>query len=310
MTSPSNMSNRALEQYTIAQQLGESTPAAIGLIGRIIRELGSEQARQFLEQALTTQANGGMLTEDGSRQRTLGGIFFFLVKQHLREHGQEALADQLFPRRQRRQASKPAPTQSSAALGPLPPPLPPPGPQGRLRPRVRSRAEQISAPIEAAAPPEATPAPQGAAATGQLDPHRALDIARQTLTAAHGAYAIGAQVADHTLLIRFYFPDTAQQRYREQIEQIEQSTGWAVRVHPAPHQEQLAKAAQQALALGDTLIGVPSIRFASKQVVLRSTQPIAETILATAQVRFREETGWTLMVQSGNQEYQADRSAG
>jgi hypothetical protein len=156
-------------------------------------------------------------------------------------------------------------------------------------------------PEAAAAPSEATPAPQQAAATGQLDPHRALDVARQTLTAEHGAYAIGAQVADYTLLIRFYFPDTAQQRYRAQIAQIEQSTGWAVRVHSAPHQEQLAKAAQQALALGDALIGAPSIHFASKQVVLRSTQPIAETILATAQRRFLEETGWTLIVQVGNQ---------
>ncbi|MCL4299617.1 MAG: hypothetical protein KJ077_28025 [Anaerolineae bacterium] len=43
--------------------------------------MGEERVQNLLEQTQQIEAEGnGMLTEDGSRQRTKGGIFFKLVK--------------------------------------------------------------------------------------------------------------------------------------------------------------------------------------------------------------------------------------
>ncbi len=42
-----------------------------------------ERAQAFVAQALEAEANGGMLIPDGSRRRTLGGIFFYLVRTHV-----------------------------------------------------------------------------------------------------------------------------------------------------------------------------------------------------------------------------------
>ncbi len=47
---------------------------------RTVRTLGPERAQAFVTQSLEVEANGGMLVPDGSRRRTLGGIFFYLVR--------------------------------------------------------------------------------------------------------------------------------------------------------------------------------------------------------------------------------------
>ena len=45
-----------------------------------MRPLDPERAQAFVAQALEVEANGGMMVPDGSRNRTLGGIFFYLVR--------------------------------------------------------------------------------------------------------------------------------------------------------------------------------------------------------------------------------------
>ena len=64
----------------IATQLGETAPGARATIWRTVRTLGPERAQAFVAQALEAEANGGMMVPDGSRKRTLGGIFFYLVR--------------------------------------------------------------------------------------------------------------------------------------------------------------------------------------------------------------------------------------
>src|ERR687893_2027350 len=65
--------------YEIARRLRETERAPINTIARIVRRLGREATLGWVEQAETIEANGGMTLPDGKR-RTLGGVFFKLVK--------------------------------------------------------------------------------------------------------------------------------------------------------------------------------------------------------------------------------------
>ncbi len=67
----------------IAQQIEETDPIALGQIGRIIEVAGEEAARDILAEALKVEAEGGLMIRNESRQRTLGGVFFFLARQHI-----------------------------------------------------------------------------------------------------------------------------------------------------------------------------------------------------------------------------------
>lgn len=78
-TVPMSLTNR------IATQLGEHEKAPRYRIWRLLDRLGEERVQAFVEQALTIEATGGMLLPDGSRRRTLGGVFFRLIKDSLSE---------------------------------------------------------------------------------------------------------------------------------------------------------------------------------------------------------------------------------
>ncbi len=97
----------------IAQTLGESK---WWLVMRVVETLGVTAARAFCQQALEIEANGGIKTVNGKRQRTPGGVFLTLVKQHVKETDRQALK-RIFGKAKRTVASKsqPAPT-------PAPPP--------------------------------------------------------------------------------------------------------------------------------------------------------------------------------------------
>jgi len=63
----------------VAAVLDESMPPAIRTITRAVDRLGPARARAVLGQALTVDAQGGLTLPDG-RRRTLGGVFFYLVR--------------------------------------------------------------------------------------------------------------------------------------------------------------------------------------------------------------------------------------
>lgn len=64
----------------IAQRLGETERQPIAQIRAIIRLCGLEFAEKLVEEALAVEANGGLMTRDGQRRRTLGGVYFFLAR--------------------------------------------------------------------------------------------------------------------------------------------------------------------------------------------------------------------------------------
>jgi len=105
----------------IADQLGETVGGARATIWRTVRTLGPERAQAFVAQALEVEANGGMMVPDGSRKRTLGGIFFYLVRTQISDD--EAIQINRAWRWQQWKQRQPA--KSKAPAAPAPPPLPP-----------------------------------------------------------------------------------------------------------------------------------------------------------------------------------------
>lgn len=108
---------------TIAKQLGETEAGPLQQIARVVKQLGPEQALAFLHEALAIEESGGLMLPDGSRRRTPGGVFFYLV----RTKGPPAVEGlwgrkPKHPKAEGQQVVAPAPA-TSAAEPPSPPPL-------------------------------------------------------------------------------------------------------------------------------------------------------------------------------------------
>jgi Phosphorylated adapter RNA export protein, RNA-binding domain len=52
----------------------------VALLRQVLRTMGPERCAAILADTLSCEASGGMLTKDGTRRRTPGGMFFQLVK--------------------------------------------------------------------------------------------------------------------------------------------------------------------------------------------------------------------------------------
>ena len=64
----------------IAATLNEHDWLSVNQIWRIVDVLGLAATEAIVAEALHIEADSGMLTVDGTRRRTLGGVFFFLVR--------------------------------------------------------------------------------------------------------------------------------------------------------------------------------------------------------------------------------------
>jgi len=75
----------------VARELSEADPAATGQIARIVECLGAEVVLVFLRETLEAEARGGIMLRDGSRRRTPGGAFFYLVKGRISRRDRAAI---------------------------------------------------------------------------------------------------------------------------------------------------------------------------------------------------------------------------
>lgn len=64
----------------IAGKLEETDETPVQQIQMIIEMLGAEFAREVAEETLRVEEAGGMMTHNGERRRTKGGVFFYLAK--------------------------------------------------------------------------------------------------------------------------------------------------------------------------------------------------------------------------------------
>ncbi len=103
----------------IARQLGEHDQMPMRQIRRIVTLLGPERALVFVEQAKQIEANGGMWLEKQNRRRTLGGVFFRLVRDGVAEQERLRIWPTNTPRGRRQRQ---APPKDHASSSPLPAP--------------------------------------------------------------------------------------------------------------------------------------------------------------------------------------------
>lgn len=65
----------------IQRKLQETEQIPLKEICTVVAATGLEPSKQLLKKALTIEKEGGMMTADGTRRRSVGGIWFHLVKQ-------------------------------------------------------------------------------------------------------------------------------------------------------------------------------------------------------------------------------------
>lgn len=64
----------------IARALNEEEEQPVSTIRQVVNQFGSEFALKTLDDTLKIEEEGGMLVHDGTRKRTPGGVFFYLVR--------------------------------------------------------------------------------------------------------------------------------------------------------------------------------------------------------------------------------------
>lgn len=100
----------------ISDQLAETEEEPRRLIYRIVKHLGIDTSLAFLQTTHEIEAAGGLMLPDQSRHRTIGGVFFYLV----RHETSPEISMRIFPpaykrRRQLQQQGKAQGDQLSAA---------------------------------------------------------------------------------------------------------------------------------------------------------------------------------------------------
>ncbi len=88
----------------IADQLGEKQYGPRSLITSIVKHCGPDFTRQLLTDSLEIEQQGGMLTTDGLRRRTPGGVFFYLARGRMPREAR----DLVFPHRTKRKKNNAA----------------------------------------------------------------------------------------------------------------------------------------------------------------------------------------------------------
>lgn len=92
------LNRQAAVARDIGRQLDETNPEALEQIELIVQRLGVEKAQVFLQEALKIEAEGGLLVRDGSRRRTPGGVYFYLVRGKVSRKDRWAIWPHLAPK--------------------------------------------------------------------------------------------------------------------------------------------------------------------------------------------------------------------
>ena len=111
------------------------------------------------------------------------------------------------------------------------------------------------------------PASDHLPAQAHADQHSAILNAQRLLRGLPGFVKVGGEPGRWLLHARFHFPEVARQRFGDVFSEIEDQTGWQVRVQDGINQEALAQMARSVLPEGLTSLNSPSI-YHNQQAVL------------------------------------------
>lgn len=145
-----------------------------------------------------------------------------------------------------------------------------------------------------AVPPE----PQGRwpGAAGRLEQNAALSLAYEILGPDAGVTKRGVDRRDWVIRLSFLFPEVAAGKYRAEMAELAERSGWRVEVNYEPNIAALSDAALEALPPGTRSTRRPSIRGDSKLVVVTVDRQLEAEAAAAAVARFAERTGYALEI--------------
>ncbi len=140
------------------------------------------------------------------------------------------------------------------------------------------------------------PAPNHLPAQTHADQHSAILNAQRLLRGLPGFVKVGGEPGRWLLHARFHFPEVARQRFADVFSEIEDQTGWQVRVQDGINQEALAQMARSVLPDGLTPLNSPSIYQNQQAVLIQCKGAAPQKEILAAQQRFEEETAWQLTI--------------
>lgn len=118
--------DRANVSKQIAEALNETMSVPCQQIAAIVEHCGAEFAIGVVNEALDIESKGGMMLADQSRRRTIGGIFFFLVRGRITQEQHQAIfgATRVYPHKKKKGKGKGGDKANKQPKAPPEPPLP------------------------------------------------------------------------------------------------------------------------------------------------------------------------------------------
>jgi Cft2 family RNA processing exonuclease len=145
--------------------------------------------------------------------------------------------------------------------------------------------------------PKEKAAPPMPVEPGIMEMTAALQYAQQKLGDLQGYVRVGVENETCTLVPRFCFPDTAEQRYSAEFASVAAATGWHVRLHPFPHVPAIKDLVGRLLPRGLICTSLLSILQDKQEVRVVCAGEAAREEIEQVQQQFQEATGWTLVLQ-------------
>lgn len=87
------MEKQEIKAYAeeVAKALGETEDQPISQIEMLVEHLGRDFVQQHLEETQKIEADGGIKTDDNKRRRTMGGVFFYIIKPKMDEETRQKI---------------------------------------------------------------------------------------------------------------------------------------------------------------------------------------------------------------------------
>ncbi|MCZ6634212.1 MAG: MBL fold metallo-hydrolase [bacterium] len=135
---------------------------------------------------------------------------------------------------------------------------------------------------------------------GPMEMNEARERILATFPPEAGLFKCSAHVDEGVYELAFHFPDVVPERYGEQLEALEEETGWTLRLRETPHQSRLFEEALAVLPETVPSLKAPALRLDRKEVVITVSVPPEllgdwDTVSGEAGKRFVEITGFTLV---------------
>lgn len=113
--------------------------------------------------------------------------------------------------------------------------------------------------------------PKRASESGPAEQNQARELAFSLFPPEARLRKVGLEVHRKQLTLTFDFPDRAERRYAELIEQVEEQTNWEVRVNPGVNQQALGAAVDELLPAGARIVKGPSFYMDRREVIVEVT---------------------------------------